>query len=312
LSQRERAVLSELDLVRQAVPKDQDLELGKDHRQGAHYVLDSEAKGLVLIRIYDATFSRRLTKMVGSLSQPRALSANVFIHEVGHALSWWGKARRYAENQRLLASYDAVKASYGQAYAVYQAAHDELKAGAQRRSELNQVYRVAWKTHSKAIDAYNVMVDVVKAEQADGVASSITQEEVDAARKKIEETDAALKKADAAMAEITESMAAFQKTLDEAKRVADERGATMKAHQAAIKASTIEQPSPLLTAYQALLGEDDWPTLYGRTSIDESFAESFAIFKTDPEALKRVLPKVFDWFEAGKHEAYLLEPLKGD
>jgi hypothetical protein len=43
------------------------------------------------------------------------------------------------------------------------------------------------------------------------------------------------------------------------------------------------------------------PTMYGQTSTEEAFAECFALFHVDPQALKRTAPKVFDWFDRGEH-----------
>jgi hypothetical protein len=148
----------------------------------------------------------------------------------------------------------------------------------------------------------------VNAEQAKGVESSVTQKELDDAQKKIEEAKGALQRAERIRDKVDAPIAALQTAVGEAKRLTDVWGTKMQALQAEIEKTTIDRPSPLLTAYQGLLGKDDWPTLYGRTSLDESFAESFALFKTDPKALKRVLPKVFAWFEAGKHEEHLPAP----
>ncbi|MCB9678132.1 MAG: hypothetical protein H6737_23730 [Alphaproteobacteria bacterium] len=46
------------------------------------------------------------------------------------------------------------------------------------------------------------------------------------------------------------------------------------------------------------------PTAYGDRSADEAFAEAFALFHVDPEALKRTLPDAWAWFARGAH----LEP----
>lgn len=59
--------------------------------------------------------------------------------------------------------------------------------------------------------------------------------------------------------------------------------------------------NPVLAAYQKALGTRPAPTIYGGTSVKESFAESFALYKADPAALRRVLPKVLRWFEGGGH-----------
>ena len=58
---------------------------------------------------------------------------------------------------------------------------------------------------------------------------------------------------------------------------------------------------PVLAAYQRVKGTSEGPTPYGETSLAESFAESFALYRIDPPALQRVLPKVFNWFKSGKY-----------
>ncbi len=42
-------------------------------------------------------------------------------------------------------------------------------------------------------------------------------------------------------------------------------------------------------------------TDYGATDDREAFAESFALYKLDPEALRRISPEALAWFEAGEH-----------
>jgi len=58
---------------------------------------------------------------------------------------------------------------------------------------------------------------------------------------------------------------------------------------------------PVLKAYRKVKGKWSAPTRYGRSSLKESFAESYALFYADPEALKRIHPKLYAWFKAGGH-----------
>jgi hypothetical protein len=71
----------------------------------------------------------------------------------------------------------------------------------------------------------------------------------------------------------------------------------------------VENPfseSVVVTKFAAVLGGlDRAPTDYGRTAIDEAFADSFALYKLDPSALERTAPDVLAWFEAGGHLASL-------
>jgi hypothetical protein len=43
------------------------------------------------------------------------------------------------------------------------------------------------------------------------------------------------------------------------------------------------------------------PTDYGTTGMAEFYAESYSLYKTDPEYLKANNPKVFEYFENNKH-----------
>jgi len=61
------------------------------------------------------------------------------------------------------------------------------------------------------------------------------------------------------------------------------------------------QPSTLLQRYAQLPGVAPGVTTYASASPSESFAESFALFHADPDALRRCLPEVHDWFATGQH-----------
>ena len=58
---------------------------------------------------------------------------------------------------------------------------------------------------------------------------------------------------------------------------------------------------PVLEAYARVIGNDSAPTRYGAVSLGESFAESFSLFRSDPAALRRLLPRVHAFFAAGEH-----------
>jgi len=66
---------------------------------------------------------------------------------------------------------------------------------------------------------------------------------------------------------------------------------------------------PVHATFRRVRGPDRGPTDYGRTDIEESFAESFALYKADPAALRRIYPEVHDWFAAGGHLQALREGL---
>ena len=76
---------------------------------------------------------------------------------------------------------------------------------------------------------------------------------------------------------------------------------TKKVQQIGEEAKKTVSRGPVLSAYAKVLGKAKGPTQYGRTSLKESFAESFALYYADPEALGRALPKVLAWFKASGH-----------
>lgn len=67
------------------------------------------------------------------------------------------------------------------------------------------------------------------------------------------------------------------------------------------EAEQLKDGGPVITAYLRALRGLPPPTDYGRESPQESFAESFALFHADPNALLRARPSVHRWFAAGGH-----------
>jgi hypothetical protein len=57
----------------------------------------------------------------------------------------------------------------------------------------------------------------------------------------------------------------------------------------------------ILVDYRKILRGRLGPTPYGRRNLSESFAESFSLHHCEPKALKKVLPKVQEWFQQNRH-----------
>lgn len=82
--------------------------------------------------------------------------------------------------------------------------------------------------------------------------------------------------------------------------------AELQAQVAALEAKAaqvdrLQRHSPVLEAYARLDGSRPGPTPYSRESLEESLAESYALFLTDPAALLRIAPEAHAWLEAGGH-----------
>ncbi len=69
----------------------------------------------------------------------------------------------------------------------------------------------------------------------------------------------------------------------------------------AAEVDRLQRHSPVLTAYRRLEGSRPGPTPYSRESLEESLAEAYALFLTDPQALLRVAPQVHAWLSTGGH-----------
>jgi hypothetical protein len=67
------------------------------------------------------------------------------------------------------------------------------------------------------------------------------------------------------------------------------------------RTAKLAKRGPVIDAYARVIGRKSAPTAYGKTSIRESFAESFSLYRADKAALRRLLPKVYDWFHAEGH-----------
>jgi hypothetical protein len=65
--------------------------------------------------------------------------------------------------------------------------------------------------------------------------------------------------------------------------------------------------SPIVSAFKKVRTNKSGPTSYGRTDPGEGFAEAFAIFHLDPQALKWIDLEVYHWFRMGSHLKHIDE-----
>ena len=69
----------------------------------------------------------------------------------------------------------------------------------------------------------------------------------------------------------------------------------------ALGVELFDQDSPAARAFAKLRPPSRGVTPYGRTSVEESFAEAFALYHLDPDALRRIDPAVHAWFAEAGH-----------
>lgn len=75
----------------------------------------------------------------------------------------------------------------------------------------------------------------------------------------------------------------------------------LKRSQNAIEQSAGRESRAARALRRVLKDESRAPTLYGRLSMEEAFAECFALYHIDPKALRRTSPSVHAWFQQGGH-----------
>lgn len=77
-----------------------------------------------------------------------------------------------------------------------------------------------------------------------------------------------------------------------------------KIHRVEVTAHRIRHvgtDGPVIRAFRRARGQSQGPTRYSEDDIEESFAESFALFRADPDALRRIDPDAFAWFSTHGH-----------
>lgn len=72
-----------------------------------------------------------------------------------------------------------------------------------------------------------------------------------------------------------------------------------------MQSNPVQRPGPIVEAFLTHRQFGEGPTEYGNTSVHEAFAESYALFKLDPEALQRIDPMVHQWFASGGYLQFL-------
>lgn len=58
---------------------------------------------------------------------------------------------------------------------------------------------------------------------------------------------------------------------------------------------------PVIRAFRRARGNSSGPTLASESDVEESFADSFALFRSDPEALRRIDADALTWFGSHGH-----------
>ena len=100
---------------------------------------------------------------------------------------------------------------------------------------------------------------------------------------------------------VTEKIRAWDNRLTEQQRTLNQLKKELKRSQVAIEQSAGRESRVARALRRVLKDTAKAPTLYGRLSMEEAFAECFALFHIDPDALRRTAPHVHAWFTRGGH-----------
>lgn len=95
------------------------------------------------------------------------------------------------------------------------------------------------------------------------------------------------------------ALAAVQREIDGLQQEMKRAEQSYETHTARVQEAWVQ--SQVRGAYARTRGEEPGPTRTGQESMEQSFAESFSLFRADPEALRRIYPAVYDWFARDEH-----------
>lgn len=316
LSSGERASLSGVVLKRMHTLEENGRPLGGKFE--THHSLSADGKTATseaTLSLADAAFAGDLKSFIGGGADAAPASFQTILHEVGHAVE---EAERYKTRE---AKFQA-QAVENQKIELF---NNEVAATNTAITDLNNAINPAAKkmkdwpaADKKAANAYVGAVQGVTtavSAYAGNAKSADNQKLDDAATKAIAKRDAAKT---ALQTKAPSNPAPTDFATVEAKQgdlytAAGKRATALAnldtakaAHTAAKKADDATQTkgqTNRLKKFADFVKKEKIPepTEYAKTGIGEFYAESFSFFRTDPEFLKRVAPKLFDWFDKGEH-----------
>lgn len=236
------------------------------------------------LRIADGTFTKDGNSFVGNGKTGGSVppSLQTITHEAGHAVD--SKKEREGLYNKAQADY-ALKQGEGDVKKA-QGGYTKAAAGVK----------------DKSLGEF----DKAQAKVTTATSALATAKPADVAARKTE-LDAAIADRDAALKKLPDSNAAkgAAKTYATAQdKQADlARTAGTASEEKAAARSADGKTSKRLENFETYVKDNGLksPTDYGTTGMAEFYAESYSLYKTDPEYLKANNPKVFEYFENNKH-----------
>jgi hypothetical protein len=266
------------------------------------------------ITLYDNAFSGNAQGFVGSAGTAHQHSTITILHEVGHAI----EDRRVNDaTVALNAAVNARNTAAGELNTANGALAQPLR---DMNSESNSFIRSA-NSQMRSMNRDERAQTNAFNSAANGVVGAMnamnrarTPAQLTAAGQRL---DSAIAARDAAFSRMgashplrsdAQSLITAQDAAMGAARPAAQRQVEFQqavgaqnAAQRALDSVSTNGHSDRLRSFEAALRRDTSPTQYGQTDSAEAFAESYMLFRSDPEYLRQNRPNIHRWFQAGGH-----------
>jgi hypothetical protein len=275
MSAAELRVVAGLPFVRNRTPS-QSIE----GPHAAYFSLDGTGKAAIVV--LDDVFRYRFTSYVGTPETPYPNGALTFLHEVGHAIA---------------------RASLREEIRDAEAVGVETKVAFEEARTVFDEYALRAEALTAAADEFNARVadfNRLKKKVRRGAAP----------RAELEALNSELTILQAEVLRLEAEMRPYQARYEELRPELEQLRDQSREQQETV--TELAEHNPMLHAYGKLMGAGRGPTAYGATSLDESFAESYALFRLDPAALLRFSPQIHGWFAAGGHMSWVAEADEAD
>lgn len=268
------------------------------------------------ITLYDGAFDDNGRGFVGSDTSAHPNSTQTILHEAGHAVENHRlQEAQVAVNQAVdrqndaAADLNAANAAYDQPRQAMDDAGSDFTNSA-RSTQMNAAERRQAVAYQRAANG------VVSANNA--VLRARTPAQLTRARSQLQTAVQRRDRALTAMGaghplstEATDLQSAQNTAIAAAGTAADRQieyqqavGARRTADRALSRVqsgSGESARSARLASFDRALRRDVSPTEYGRTSVAEKFAESYMLYRSDPEYLRTQRPNTYRWFQQNNH-----------
>lgn len=268
------------------------------------------------ITLYDGAFDNNSRGFVGSSQTAHPNSTQTILHEAGHAVENHRRQEAQVAVNQAVDRQNAAAAELNEANAAYdepRRAMDDAGSTFTRSARSTQMSPAEQRQASTFQRAANGVVSANNAVLRARTPAQLTRARAQL-QSAVERRDRALTAMGSShplATEATELQTAQEAATTAAGTAADrqiEYQQTLGARRSATRAlSRVESGggtsarSTRLASFDRALRRDLSPTEYGRSSTAEKFAESYMLYRSDPEYLRTQRPNTYRWFQQNSH-----------